>query len=68
MVKRFKVSFKKFIRREKKFESIQKLKEQIQEDINFVKLIMTDFSKTIKLPSTKFSMKANLALRRKIIG
>ena len=35
--KKIKVSFKKFIRREKKFESIQKLKEQIQEDINFVK-------------------------------
>ncbi len=35
--KKIKVSFKKFIRREKKFESIQKLKEQIQDDINFVK-------------------------------
>tara|TARA_Y100001954_G_scaffold135665_1_gene144774 strand:- start:13 stop:939 length:927 start_codon:yes stop_codon:yes gene_type:complete len=35
--KKIKVSFKRFIRREKKFESIQKLKEQIQEDINFVK-------------------------------
>ena len=38
----------------KKFESLEKLRDQIIKDIKQAK--MTDYSKTINLPSTKFSM------------
>ena len=56
---RMNVEFINFIRAEKKFESLEKLKSQIIKDIKRPE--MTDYSKTINLPDTKFSMKANLS-------
>ena len=60
--KHLSVEFLKFIRKEKKFKNINKLKSQIKLDLKIAKKSIMSNSQ-INLPKTAFSMKANLPVR-----
>jgi hypothetical protein len=60
--KHLSVEFLKFIRKEKKFKNINKLKSQIKLDLKIAKESIMSNSQ-INLPKTAFSMKANLPVR-----
>jgi hypothetical protein len=60
--KHLSVEFLKFIRKEKKFRNINKLKSQIKLDLKIAKESIMSNSQ-INLPKTAFSMKANLPVR-----
>ena len=60
--KHLSVDFLKFIRKEKKFKSVNQLRSQIKTDLKIAKNSKMSKSQ-INLPKTAFSMKANLPVR-----
>ena len=65
--KTLRVEFINFIRRERKFKSINDLKKQIKKDIMKAKKLKFMSKENLQLPQTAFSMKANLPAKEPLI-